>query len=161
MIFPELLKTSKVVLDVECALAEYSTNAREFVMISKSAQVRFREREGDNELFFSVEANSDDESRQILFVDNLTKEMQLWPAVQTNQLTFWGVGYHAVGNDKLMYVLEMDVGRVGQAAVARFFDFLAVALQDRAFVDEKPGREGEPPIPMDDDDFDLGPMGGS
>lgn len=153
LIFSALLETATPVVEVECAIAEYDTKNREFIILSKSSVCRISQRPSDDEAFFTIEDQSDSTFKRI-FVDNLTRDIQMWPSIQTNQITFWGAHHQVAGINKSMFLLEMDPQRVGASCIEKFFRFLSEILQDRSFVKE------DEIVPMEDDDFDLGPLGG-
>lgn len=163
LIFAALLDTAKPVIELECALAEYYKKSREFVLVSKSATACIWERPSDNEIYFSIENRlnheSEDRMDHRLFVDNLSKDNQIWPSVETNQLTFWGIHHQAVGITKSMFLMEMDPLTVGRAAIGRFFRFIVEVLEDRNFSVEKSDPDEETPVLADDEDFDVGPLG--
>lgn len=160
------------VFEAECAIAEYDTTNKEFVLISKLAAVRLSERPVDKQLYFSVEdrttkvheeEDKQDKIKRRFFVDQLTRDVQMWPSLQTSQLTFWGVHHQNVSIDKVMFILEFNEATVGRSAISKFFNFLALALMDRTFVSAEGKNDGQVNnelIPMDDEGFDLGELGG-
>lgn len=158
LIFDALLSTASTVVEAECAIAEYDTKSREFVIVSKVATVRLSTRPSDEEMFITIEEQRGGDEVYRIFTECLTKDVQMWPAVQTFQLTFWGIHHQAVGIDKIMFLMEMDPGVVGQTTINKFFGFLSTALQDKTFAAV---QEEENQLPsIDDEDFDLGPLGG-
>lgn len=163
-LYGSLVRIATPIIDVECAVAEYDTKAREFVILSKSATVQLLASPSGRDYYLTVAdeqslsaAGSSPTERNFFFVDYLSKEMQIWPSPSTNQITFWGVHYRKLDVAKTMFMLEIDPASVGEASTNIFFEKLAIILQDRSFVRSKrESNGGEEDIFMEDDGFDVG-----
>lgn len=171
-LYGALVRMTTPVFDIECALAEYNTKEREFIILSKSATAKILKSPTGRDYYFTLASGESSSSESLVidpyyyFVDYLSKDIQIWPSPATNQITFWGLHYRKLTVTKTMFMLEINPATVGEASTNLFFEKMAVVLQDRSFL--RSGKQAEQKykyedsdILMEDDGFDVGQVPGN
>ncbi|XP_053993727.1 VID27-like protein isoform X2 [Hylaeus volcanicus] len=147
---------------VECAIAEYNTLDREFVIVSKCVVASILQDKTKLKFYLTIEEIKNNE-KQFLFIDALSKDIQIWGSPTSNQITFWGVHHQQLNATKTMFLMEINPLAVGEASINVFFTQIARALHDPSFLRQETfhhdtTKEDQSDVDMEDDGFDVGQL---